>query len=175
MNKNLDTKCDPKCFKTRQTQQFCSHILVHIFDLNVGGEPKFRKHKCLSKIHPPNLGCESPPPQIWGCMDPQGLLRLIRTVTGTGATKGGFVQLKRARFLFRFPSVPLLNCLICRIVGHSPWIFDWIGVRGASKSIGLGRTLKMVVVVVGPSLISVSQAKLGDRQRGSAMEGVGEN
>ena len=30
------TKYDPKCFKTRQTRQFRSHIFVHIFALFVG-------------------------------------------------------------------------------------------------------------------------------------------
>ena len=40
---NIWTKYDPKCLKTRQTQQFCGHVVVfvvvvvdHIFALHVG-------------------------------------------------------------------------------------------------------------------------------------------
>ena len=32
----IRTKYGPKCFKTRQTRQFCGHIFVHIFALYVG-------------------------------------------------------------------------------------------------------------------------------------------
>ena len=77
----------------------------------------------------------------------------IKTVAGTGAIKRGSVQLKGARFLLQAlgspygaisspcrPSVPLTGALFnCLIVGHSSG-FNCIGLRGASKNKGLGRT-----------------------------------
>ena len=61
--------------------------------------------------------------------------------------KGGAVPVTGPSVPLTGPSVPLTGLLVpltgalfnCLIVGHSPG-FNCIGLRGASKNIGLGRT-----------------------------------